>query len=292
MPRSAHPVRVQQLRSGELTFEVAGCGDGAQLILCLHGYLEHAISFRHQLPALAAAGYRAWAPNLRGYGRSMRPGRTCDYRLEVLLDDIDALLDFAGADRAILLGHDWGGNLAWHYAATRPERVSGLVVSCCPHPAAFERALSHIGQAVRSAYVPALLNPGWAETCLARGGPYSCLTHGESNLPDAVRQVYLDNLAAPGAITAMTHYYRAYVLDPGLPERLSFLRSNPITAPTLVVSAGEDAVLSTDAYVSTGQFVPSLQHWHYPVSHHWPNQQHPRAFNEMLCKWLTDRHAS
>ena len=105
-----------RIAANGLDFDVAACGDGPRLALCLHGFPECNYSWRHQLPVLARMGYTAWAPNLRGYGSTSRPGRVRDYRMRHLVDDVAGLIDASGADQTLLIGCILLFNNAGHVA--------------------------------------------------------------------------------------------------------------------------------------------------------------------------------
>lgn len=136
--------------ANQLSFRVAMAGTGDRLVLCLHGFPESAISWRYQIQPLAQAGYRVWAPDLRGYGGTTRPIKLAAYSIESLLNDVSGLLTAAGTSQAILVGHDWGGIIAWYYALRCPDRVKALMILNAPHPACFERELRHWRQLRRS----------------------------------------------------------------------------------------------------------------------------------------------
>src|SRR5579884_3024966 len=134
------------------------------LVVLLHGFPEFWYSWRHQIPALAAAGFRVLAPDLRGYNESDKPPGVAAYGLERVAGDVAALVRHAGERRAAVVGHDWGGGIAWWLAMHRPDVVGRLAVLNAPHPAAFRRELRTPGQLLRSWYVfffqlPAL--PEW-----------------------------------------------------------------------------------------------------------------------------------
>src|SRR5438034_9603878 len=123
------------------------------LVLLLHGFPESAYAWRKQIPVLAER-FRVVAPDLRGYAQSEKPPRVSDYRLPVLVDDIVGLINALGAERAHIVGHDWGGAIAWGAAQTHPEAIAKLAVLNCPHPAPFQRALrTRSRQLLRSWYV-------------------------------------------------------------------------------------------------------------------------------------------
>src|SRR5947209_3237412 len=117
-----------------LRFEVLEEGTGDRLALCLHGFPEHAISWRHQIPVLAGMGYRVWAVNQRGYGRTTRPAQVADYALPHFVDDVTALINSASAKNLVLIGLDWGAMVAWSFAAQQHHPLDRLVIMNGPHP--------------------------------------------------------------------------------------------------------------------------------------------------------------
>src|SRR5215471_13220996 len=132
-----------------LHYVVAGAGP---LVVFLHGFPEFWYSWRHQLPALAEAGFRAVAPDLRGYNESDKPVRVRNYRIDLLARDVAGLIAALGQRRAVVVGHDWGGAIAWWLAMRRPEVVERLVILNAPHPAMMLRELANPFQLLRSWY--------------------------------------------------------------------------------------------------------------------------------------------
>src|SRR4051812_5035805 len=123
----------------------------ARVVCALHGFPELWYSWRHQLPALAEAGFRAVACDLRGYNESDKPAGVRSYRMDLLVQDVVGLIGQVGG-RAVVVGHDWGGVLAWHLAMRAPELVEALVVLNAPHPLAFRREMGNPVQWVKSSY--------------------------------------------------------------------------------------------------------------------------------------------
>src|SRR5512135_3722025 len=115
-PMGDAEIRHEFVQANGLRFHVAACGEGERLALCLHGFPECWYSWRNQLPLLARLGYRAWAPDMRGYGESDRPPHREDYAIERLMADVAGLIDASGARSTLLLAHDWGGIVAWYFA--------------------------------------------------------------------------------------------------------------------------------------------------------------------------------
>ena len=191
-----------------------GPGDGP-LVILLHGFPEFWYGWRAQIPALAAAGLRVVAPDLRGYDLSDKPRGISAYRADVVAADIVGLIDDAGRDRATIVGHDWGGAIAWTIAMRHPDRVSRLVVLNCGHPSAMLRRIAtDPRQLARSWYIFALQFP-WLPERLARANDFRMLVRalrgssrpGTFSDDDLAR--YREAWSQPGALTAMIDYYRA-----------------------------------------------------------------------------------
>src|SRR5947199_3654153 len=174
-----------------LRFEVLEEGTGDRLALCLHGFPEHAISWRHQIPVLAGMGYRVWAVNQRGYGRSTRPTQVADYALPHLVDDVTALINAASAKNVVLIGHDWGAMVAWCFAAQQRHPLDRLVIMNDPHPLCFRAALKHWRQLRKSWYVALFQLPMLPERMLTmNGGAMVRRMFGDVALPPDVLAVY------------------------------------------------------------------------------------------------------
>src|SRR3954447_7386803 len=164
---SGAPLHYELIQTRNLRFEVATQGEGDRLALLLHGFPECAHSYRHQMPLLERLGYRVWAPNLRGYGRSDKPEGRRAYAMDQLEQDVTDLIDASGARSVLLVGHDWGGALAWSYATYGERPIERLVVMNCPHPACFERGMRTPAQLLRSWYWFAFQLP-WLPEALIR----------------------------------------------------------------------------------------------------------------------------
>ena len=133
-------------------FETLVAGSGERVALCLHGFPEHACSWRYQMQHLANQGFEVWAPNLRGYGRSSRPPRMRDYSVELLMQDVAGLIDAAGGRPVTLLAHDWGAVIAWYFAMRRLRPLERLVIINVPHPAVMAREIRDSGRQRRKSW--------------------------------------------------------------------------------------------------------------------------------------------
>lgn len=269
--------------------EAAGAGERG-LALCLHGFPESSHSWRHLLPVLAELGFTAWAPDLRGYGASDKPPRVRDYAIEVLIDDVAGLVAAAGAERATLIAHDWGGLVAWFVAMRRPELVERLVVMNLPHPACLARELRHGHQLLGSWYVAAFQVPGLAERLLSEDGYrridnafLSTAVYPDRFGPDDLA-AYREAAAQPGALTAMLSYYRAFVLGGG-GRRQAKLGYPRVEAPTLMIWGEHDTALGRATTIGTAEHVRDLT-LRYVNASHWVQQDAPEVVEAMVRAWL------
>jgi epoxide hydrolase 4 len=265
-------------------------GEGP-LVVFLHGFPEFWYSWRHQLPALAAAGFRAVAPDMRGYNRSEKPEGLDAYRVEALVDDVAALIRHLGAERATVVGHDWGGVVAWYAGLLRPEVLDRLVVINAPHPAAYRRELRRSTQAIRSWYAAFFQLPVLPETAI-RAGNFLLLEQvlrrdpvrpGAFSDDDIAR--YKEALAQPGALTAGINYYRAIARDRG---RLFALAERPITTPTLLVWGERDSYLVDSLAEELDPWVPAIRVERIPEASHWVAADAPATLNHLLLEFLRE----
>ena len=194
-----------------LTFDVrdAGPADGEPVVL-LHGFPQDGRAWDRVAPVLHGAGLRTLAPDQRGYSPMARPRARSAYRSRELVDDVLALLDTAGLERAHVVGHDWGAAIGWALAAWHPGRVATLTALSVPHPGAMAKALVSSDQALRSYYMAVFQLPVLPERLLLAGGGAPlrrALRHG--GLPTELADHYVARMREPGALTAALNWYRA-----------------------------------------------------------------------------------
>ena len=224
----------------------AGPVDGSLLIL-LHGFPEFWYGWKEQIDSLAKAGYRVWAPDQRGYNLSDKPTGIKAYSLDTLVADVVGLIDAAGREKAIVVGHDWGAAVAWWTAATRPDRVERLVVMNVPHPAVMKRFASrNPGQMLRSWYIGFFQLPRIPETLSRLGNWWALVRTMRSSSRSGTFsgddfKKYREAWSQPGAFHAMVNWYRAALRKP--PARLSSIR---ITVPTLLIWGVRDQFLKRE----------------------------------------------
>jgi pimeloyl-ACP methyl ester carboxylesterase len=233
-----------------LVFDVtdAGPADG-ELIVLLHGYPETRASWEGTIPLLAEAGYRVLAPDQRGYSPGARPPGRRAYRLEHLVGDVVALANAAEADRIHVVGHDWGGAVAWALAAWHPERLHSMTSLATPHPRAMMRAMLTSSQALHSWYMLFFQLPRLPEMGIT--GPGQRLfrrTLRRSGLPDASIDRYLAVLSQPGAATGALNWYRALPFVP--PSKMP-----PVAVPALYLYGTGDFALGRKAAELTARYV-------------------------------------
>jgi len=241
--------QAQQVAIGELTFtvDIAGPPSGAPVLL-LHGFPETRHMWRHQLAALGVAGYRAIAPDQRGYSSGARPSRVEEYRTELLVADALALLDALGSTSFHLVGHDWGGQLAWLIAAGNAKRVRSLTILSRPHPAAFARAMQEdSAQAERSRHHRAFRDGDAVERMRqAKLAPLRTALEAQG-VPAADADIYIRALSEPGGIEGAMNWYRASGIAAGA--------TPSINVPTLYVWGSDDATVGARAAELTADYV-------------------------------------
>lgn len=290
-------------------------GEGPPVVL-LHGFPELAFSWRHQLPALAAAGYRAIAPDQRGYGRSDVPPDVRDYRIEELIADIHGLLDALELDSATFVGHDWGALVLWQMAMRAPQRIDRMVILNIPHyprlpvdpievmrerfgddfyivnfqdsdeaDHAFARDPAHVfdvmmrrGQISRQQFdqLPAEMKTLSLLNAMAR-------SHGSGDplLTDAERDHFAAAFARTG-FTGAINWYRNWTLN--WETQAAF--DERITIPTLFIGAVDDVVVALEHIEAMKPLVAELEIHMLEHCGHWSQQEQPDEVNRLMIDWL------
>jgi pimeloyl-ACP methyl ester carboxylesterase len=241
---------VESFRRDGLTFDVRDEGppDGEPVVL-LHGFPQDSTAWARVAPVLHEHGLRTLAPDQRGYSPMARPrGRAC-YRLRETVDDVVALLDAAGLESAHVVGHDWGGIVAWGLAGWQPERVRTLTAVSVPHPAAMAKAFVTSDQLLRSYHMGLFQLPFLPERLILAndGRPLRAMLR-RGGLPSDAVDRYVQRMREPGALTAALAWYRA--LPWSARDPVGKIRG----VPTLHVWSTEDAFLGRAATEATEQF--------------------------------------
>ncbi len=288
-------ITTRGVEANGLRFSIDEAGGGDKLALCLHGFPESKFSWRYQLPLLANLGYRAWAPDLRGYGETKpRPKGVEAYRMERLTDDVAALIDASGAKETVLIAHDWGAAIAWTFAARKVRPLKRLVIMNVPHPKIFADTFAKSAeQRKRSRYIVFFQLPWLPEAVMtANGGraikrAFSDMAVDKSRFTNDVLDHYAANARIPGAMTAMLNYYRAAV------RYRAALDATPwpiIETPTLIVWGEADAALGLELLDGHDRLVRDLTIKRLPGVSHWVQQEAPERVNDILKDWLAEPH--
>lgn len=298
-------------------------GAGFPVVLC-HGFPELAFSWRHQLPALAEAGFRAIAPDQRGYGGTDKPTDVTAYDIRHLTDDLVGLLDALELDRAIFCGHDWGGHVVWEMPILHPDRVAGVIGINTPHRYFRRMGADPVGwvrehfsaENYRLAFLREGIEEGLTAELLPlffnglfRSRPLTMADYraappgvrnlefdfimetalnpepaGSSFMTEQELKVYVDAFSA-GGLTGPINWYR------NLARNCQILAgtSDLIRVPSLMISAEDDIFLPPELVNGMEQFVPDLEKQLVRQCSHWTQAEKPEQVNCLILDWLVRR---
>lgn len=284
-----YPLEHHEVATNGLRLHVVQCGplDGP-LVILLHGFPDFWYGWRDQLPVLAAAGYRVWAPDQRGYNLSDKPVGIREYTLPKLAADIIGLLDAAGRPQASLVGHDWGGIVAWHLATYHPDRVARAAILNVPHPAVLPVGFWRLpSQLLRSWYMFFFQLPWLPEKLISRRnwrfGVLSLRgTSCRGTFSDADTALYKAAWAQPRALTSMINWYRAFRY--GLGQRGVGPRRVPV--PVQIIWGRKDVFLDARLAELSLRLCDQGQLHYFPEATHWVQHEEAAAVNELLLKFL------
>lgn len=284
----SQPLKHGDVVLSEVRLHYVTAGDGP-LVVLLHGFPEFWYSWRRQLPELAAAGFRAVAVDLRGYNLSDKPRGMRAYTGERLAKDVAELIPALGAERACVVGHDWGAGVAWQFAMLYPELLQRLVIINVPHPASFLRALRTWRQLLRSWYMFFFQIP-WLPEALIRATRYRGIRETFRNDPirpgafseDDIER-YIEAISRPGALTAGINYYRA-AFRYGFRAIRQQLRR--IDAPVLVIWGERDRYIGREWADPDPQWAPNARVVRLPDCSHWVQNEQSERVNELLIEFL------
>lgn len=280
--------RLIQTNGVTLHTVIAGPSDGPVAML-LHGFPEFWFGWRHQIPALATAGFRVWVPDQRGYNLSDKPKGLDSYRLEVLAGDVLGLIDATGRERIFLAGHDWGAMVAWWVACIAPERLRHLAILNVPHPhVARRRLLSDVRQMIRSTYAAFFQLPRLPEALIAaRNWRLLGRALQNSSLPGTFSGEALASYrrawSQPGAMTAMLNWYRAEARQP--------YRNRPpfrVSVPTTIIWGVKDVALRSVMATESAALCDNAEIIWRPDNTHWVQHEAAAQVNQILLRRFTD----
>ena len=259
------------------------------LMLFLHGFPEFWYSWRHQIETFCS-DYKAVALDMRGYNKSDKPPEKSAYVVSELTKDVAETIQALGYEKCILVGHDWGGAIAWNFAYAYPEMIERLIVLNIPHPAKFAEGLRTPRQLLRSWYIAFFQLPVLPELLL-KANNYAAIRsifREQVVNPNALTESNLEKLVAaaaqPGALTSMLDYYRNLSGAKGLLNK----QWDVLRVPTLMIWGENDLALGKELTYGTQQYVSDLTIRYIPHCSHWVQQEQPNAVNRLMKDWLQD----
>ncbi len=268
-----------------------------KLIIFLHGFPEFWYAWKSQLEDLGR-DHLAVAPDMRGYNLSSKPPEVDQYKIELLVEDVRALAEHLGKKKFVLVGHDWGGAVAWAFAAVHPDYLERLVIINAPHPSVFQRELeNNPAQQKASEYMLFFRSPQ-AEPALSADNFASLVAAvlGEGLkrgfITESDRKKYVDASSQPGALTGGLNYYRAAGVGPPISDGQpasgisSTIPSFQVKVPTLVIWGERDIYLLTSNLDGLEQFVPNLTVKQVPDGSHWVVHEKPALVNQWIRDFL------
>ncbi len=280
-------LRFQRCGTNGIALHVAEAGpsDGP-VVMLLHGFPEFWYGWRHQVDALAGAGYRVVMPDQRGYNLSDRPAGVAAYDLDVLARDIIGLADGLGAKKLSLIGHDWGASVGWWIASRHPERLDRFAALNAPHPAVWMDAMRNDPQQRRKSwYVYAFRLPALPELMM-RQRNFQALAAAlrDAGRPDACSDAdlaqYRAAWAMPGALTGMVNWYRAL-----LKKRPTLAAAGRIAVPCRILWGRGDKFAVPDLAERSAALCAQAS-VHYLDASHWVQHDEPQQVNELLLEFL------
>jgi pimeloyl-ACP methyl ester carboxylesterase len=271
---------------GDIRLHYVEAGDGPLLVL-LHGFPEFWYGWRLQIAPLAAAGYRVVASDTRGYNLSSKPEGFEAYGVDKLADDIRGLIRELGADSAHIVGHDWGGTIAWTLAMNHPEVVDRLAILNAAHPRRLSEGLHHPSQLRKSWYFFFFATPGLAEE-VVHLRHWHFLRHflQDADPPYTEEEFdrYVEAWSQPGAAAGMINYYRASVRQS---QKEAAAKLRPLSAPTLVIWGEGDSYLGSDLAEPDSEDVPNLDRVErLPNASHWVHHDEAERVNQLLIDFF------
>jgi pimeloyl-ACP methyl ester carboxylesterase len=264
--------------SGGVKIHYVTAGKGP-LVILIHGFPDYWYSWRDQIPALAKH-FQVVAIDQRGYNKSGQPEKVEDYAMEKLIADVDAVRKHFKKDRAVIVGHDWGGAVAWSYAMAHPEQIDRLIVLNCPHPRGLQRELaSNPEQQKNSEYARMFQQPDAASKLM----PEALIFWVKE--PEA-RQKYLDALRR-SSMAGMLNYYKANYPRPPYKDERTY---PPVKCPVLLIHGLGDKYLLPGALNDTWKWVEKdLTLVTIPKASHFVHRDAPEAVTSQMVRWLTEK---
>ncbi|MEO0408036.1 MAG: alpha/beta hydrolase [Cyanobacteria bacterium P01_A01_bin.135] len=273
----------QFVTANEVELHYVTQGEGP-LMLMLHGFPEFWYSWRHQIPEFARR-YKVVALDMRGYNESEKPPGVEAYRPSEVAKDVAEVVRALGYEQCTLVGHDWGGAIAWNVAYDYSARVERLVVMNIPHPSLGAKALQNPQQLLRSWYIFLFQLPGLPELLLSANDHQligqmlsETVVNQQTFTPEDIVR-YRQAVAHPGALTAMVNYYRNIF-------SLNSDRRGVLDIPALMIWGEEDVALGKELTYGTERYVRDFQIRYIPGCGHWVQNEQPELVNQYMWEFL------
>ncbi|MFE1747808.1 alpha/beta fold hydrolase [Coleofasciculus sp. H7-2] len=260
-------------------------GEGP-LMLMLHGFPEFWYSWRHLIPEFAK-DYKVVALDLRGYNDSDKPADQSAYVMDEFIKDVEGVIKGLGYSSCVLVGHDWGGAIAWNFAYAYPTMVDKLIVLNLPHPAKFAENMRNPQQLLRSSYIFFFQLP-WLPEFLLQSFDYQSIETAFTGMAvdknaftKADLDAYKQAAAKPGVLTASLNYYRNLFQQRMLNQDWSILQ-----VPTLMIWGEKDTALGKELTYGTQAYVKDFTIKYIPDSSHWVQQEKPQLVTQYMREFL------
>lgn len=255
-------------------------------MLFLHGFPEFWYSWRHQIPEFAK-DHKVVALDLRGYNDSDKPAAKEAYKMSELVADVKGVIEGLGYDRCTLVGHDWGGAIAWNFAYTYPNLLDRLIILNLPHPAKFAQGLTTPQQLLKSSYIFFFQIPILPEILIPLND-YKTLENAflgmavnKSAFTQADIDRYKDAMAKRGTLTSAINYYRN-AFQSGIVGK----NWGVLDVPTLMIWGEKDTALGKELTYGTEQYVRDFQIRYIPTASHWVQQEQPELVNQYIREFI------
>jgi epoxide hydrolase 4 len=271
-----------------ITLHTASAGPkNGPLVLLLHGFPEFWYGWHKQIQPLAEAGYRVVVPDQRGYNLSEKPEGAANYAIDILRDDVTGLIDALGRKTAYLVGHDWGGAVAWHVSATRPEYVKKLAAVNIPYPGAMRKAMMRYPQQwLKSSYMFFFQIPEAPEKVFEQN-KYESLKRAITNpsVPGTFSEGDLEQYekawSREGALTGMLNWYRAL--------KYARIKEENVTVPVRMIWGLGDQFLSPKTAETSLEFCDNAELIYVGEATHWVAHEQPDIVNRLIKEFLAEK---
>ena len=285
---SGEDLKHEYIETNGINMHYVTKGQG-KLVVLLHGFPEFWYSWRRQISAIGSEKFKVIAPDLRGYGKTDKPEGVENYKVSVLAKDVLGLIHSLGEEKAVIVGHDWGGAIAWHFAQTLPEQTEKLIILNCPPPSALKQEISkNPDQQRRSTYIKFFQQKNVPERTLSANN-YAGLKMALTSLAvkkdifsDEDLEKYVEALKLPALSCAINYYRASYQFPPDKEtEKLK------VKSPTMVIWGEQDNALGKELTEHIPNFIEGEYKIHYiPSAGHWVQHEEPELVNKYILEFL------